>query len=302
MLNRRDLLVAPIALAAIGPALAAEDWKKAYPELVFAATPSENASGITDRFQPFVEYLSQELGVPIKLRIASDYAAVIEGQRAGNIHIAVYGPASYAKAYLTGAKVEPFAAPRNENGVVGYYSVIYVKNDSPYHDIRDLKGKTLAFVDPNSSSGYDVPRYFLKKAGIDPDTFFGKTIFAGSHENAIIAVDKGLADAAANWFNTEDDSNLTRMDKKGMVKKGDFRIVFKSDLLPGPPFAYLSSMPAALKEAIRKAFAEAPTKAKTAFDRMSDGKDEGFAPVTHEDYKDIIEMTKSIDAMRKKRG
>ncbi len=58
--------------------------------------PAENASGVSDRYAPFMDYLSKELGVPVKLRIANDYAAVIEGQRAGNIQIACYGPASYS--------------------------------------------------------------------------------------------------------------------------------------------------------------------------------------------------------------
>ena len=76
----------------------AQAWKANYPELVFAIIPAENASGVTERYAPFVEYLSKELGTKVTLRVANDYAAVIEGQRNGNIHIAVYGPASYARA------------------------------------------------------------------------------------------------------------------------------------------------------------------------------------------------------------
>ena len=83
----------------------------------------------TERWTPFVAYLSKELGIKVTLRIANDYAAVIEGQRAGNIHIAMYGPASYARAYMTGAKVEPFAIEVNGDGTKGYYSVLYVKSD-----------------------------------------------------------------------------------------------------------------------------------------------------------------------------
>src|SRR5262249_51259135 len=156
-----------------------------------AVVPAENASGVSDRFAPFIAYLTQELGVPVKLRLANDYAAVIEGQRAGNIHIAHYGPASYAKAYLTGVKTEPFATTRKDNGEIGYYSVVYAKADSRYRDIRDLKGKTIGFVDPNSTSGYNAPRFYLHKMGIEVDSFFAKSIITGSHENAIIALDKG---------------------------------------------------------------------------------------------------------------
>ena len=89
---------------------------------------------------------------------------------------------------------------------------------------------------------------------------------------------------------------------KGMAKKDDFRMVFKSGLLPGSPYAYLSDLPDDLKKAIMNAFAEAPTKNKAAFDRLSDGKDKEFVPVTHEDYADIVEMIQYVDDMRKKKA
>ena len=82
---------AAVASFTVLPAFA-QDWKAKYPELVYATVPAENASGVTERMGPFMEYLSKELGVKVTLRIAADYAAVIEGQRAGSIHIGDYGP------------------------------------------------------------------------------------------------------------------------------------------------------------------------------------------------------------------
>lgn len=302
MFTRRCFLIGAAALVWATGAAAAADWRTQYPELTFAVVPAENASGVSDRYAPFIEYLTKQLGVPVKLRIANDYAAVIEGQRAGNIQIAYYGPASYSKAYLTGVQTEPFVTTRNNDGAIGYYSVIYVKVDSPFKDIKDLKGKTIGFVDPNSTSGYNAPRFYLHRIGIDVDSFFGKSIITGSHENGIIALEKGTVDCAADWWNADNDSNLTRMVNKGMAKKDNFRIVFKSGLLPGSPYAYLADLPADLKRAIVTAFTEAPTKDKAAFDRLSDGKDKEFVPVTHKDYADIVEMIQYVDEMRKKKG
>jgi phosphonate transport system substrate-binding protein len=301
MLNRRHFLISAAAVLST-TRIARADWKSQYPELTFAVVPAENASGVGDRYTPFTEYLSKQLGVPVKLRVANDYAAVIEGQRAGNIQIAYYGPASYSKAYLTAVKTEPFVTTRNNDGAIGYYSVIYVKADSPYQKIEDLKGKTIGFVDPNSTSGYNAPRFYLNKHGIDVDSFFAKSIVTGSHENAVIALDKGTVDCAANWWNADNDSNLTRMATKGMAKKEDFRIVFKSALLPGSPYAYLTDLPDELKKGIMTAFAEAPTKDKAAFDRLSDGKDREFVAVAHKDYADTVEMIQFVDEMRKKRS
>jgi phosphonate transport system substrate-binding protein len=201
---------------------------------------------------------------------------------------------------MTGVKVEPFVTNRNVTGSVGYYSVIYVKANSPYQDIKDLKGKTIGYVDPNSTSGYNAPRFFLHQAGIDSDAFFAKSIITGSHENGVIALDKGAVDCAADWWNSDEESNLTRMVAKGMAKKEDFRIVFKSGLLAGSPYAYLSNLPDDLKRSIVKAFMDAPTNDKAAFDRLSDGKDKEFVAVTHSDYQNTVDMIQFVNDMRKK--
>lgn len=304
MITRRLALGA--ALAASSLALAgtahAQSWKSAYPELVFAVIPAENASGVTERYGPFMEYLAQQLGTKVTLRVANDYAAVIEGQRNGSIHIAGYGPASYARAIVTGVKVEPFATTVNNDGTIGYYSVFYVRADSPYKTIDDLKGKNLGLVDPNSTSGNNVPRFALNKLKLNPDTFFARVTYTGSHENAVIALQQKTVDVAANWWNAENDSNLTRMASKGLAKTDDFRIIYKSDLIPNSPFAYLASLPPDLKAAIVKAFDEAPTKAKAAFDKLSDGKDRAFTKVDAAAYEPVVELIKFIDALRKQKS
>lgn len=302
MLTRRLALGTALAASLVAGTAQAQSWKAAYPELVIAVVPAENASGVTERFAPFVEYLSKELGTKVTLRVANDYAAVIEGQRNGSIHLAGYGPASYARAVVTGVAVEPFATTKNNDGTVGYYSVFYVKADSPYKTIDDLKGKNLGLVDPNSTSGNNVPRFALNKMKINPETFFSKVTYTGSHENAVLALQQGTVDVAANWWNADTDSNLTRMANKKLVKKDDFRIVYKSDLIPNSPYAFLASLPPDLKAAIVKAFNDAPTKAKAAFDKLSDGKDKEFIKVDVKYYEPVVELIKFVDQLRKQKS
>ncbi|WP_375463750.1 phosphonate ABC transporter substrate-binding protein [uncultured Methylobacterium sp.] len=307
MLNRRTV-VGAVALALLSLPAAAQDWQASYPEITLGAIPVENATGTTDRYAPLAAYLTRALGVPVKLRVANDYAAVIEGQRAGNIQIAFYGPASFARAVMTGVGIEPIANQRHSTGASGYHSVIYVLASSPYRTIEDLKGKNLALVDPNSTSGNQAPRFFLHKAGHDVDSFFGRTVYAGSHENAVLALVQGTADAAANLWNSEDDTVVTRMATKGMLRTADgtpltqrdFRIVFKSDFLPEGPFAMLDALPADLKQRIRDAFLALPKADKAAFDRLSDGKDLELTPVTAKDYQPIIEMLRFNDTQRRR--
>jgi len=308
MINRRTVLAGAASLAFVRTATAAEDWKAKYPEITFAVIPAENGSGVTERYTPFVNYLSKELGIKVTLRVANDYAAVIEGQRAGNIQIGYYGPASFSRARLTGVKTDAFVIDVNSDGSKGYYSVFYVLAKSPYQKLEDLKGKNLGLVDPNSTSGNNMPRFKMNQMGIDPDTYFSQVVFTGSHENAVLALAQGTVDVCANWWNAEDDSNLTRMLAKNMVKssdgtplkKEDFRIIVKSDLIINSPYAYLSELPEGMKAAIKKAFLEASEKDKDAFKKLSDGKNLPWQSVTNEDYNKTIELIKFVDSLRKK--
>ena len=308
MITRRTVLAGAASLPFIRIANAADDWKAKYPEITFAVIPAENGSGVTERYTPFVNYLSKELGVKVTLRVANDYAAVIEGQRAGNIQIGYYGPASFSRARLTGVKTDAFVIDVNSDGSKGYYSVFYVLAKSPYQKIEDLKGKNLGLVDPNSTSGNNMPRFKMNQMGIDPDTYFSQVVFTGSHENAVLALAQGTVDVCANWWNAENDSNLTRMLAKNMVKssdgklltKDDFRIIVKSDLIINSPYAYLSDLPEDMKAAIRKAFLEAADRDKAAFAKLSDGKNLPWQPIANDDYNKTIELIKFVDSLRKK--
>lgn len=311
MINRRSIVLGAAVLAFAATSAHAQDYKTKYPELTFAVVPAENASGVTERWTPFTAYLSKELGVKVNLRIANDYAAVIEGQRSGNIHLASYGSASFARARLTGVKTDAFANDINIDGSTGYYSVFFVKASSPYKTVQDLKGKNLGLVDPNSTSGNNVPRFELDKMGItDADTFFSKVVFTGSHENAMLALSQGTVDIAANQWTNDGDSTLQQMLTKGMLKnadgsamkKDDFRIIHKSAPIINGPYAYSSDLPEDLKVAIRKAFEEAPTKDKAAFDKLSDGQKKGFHPATTKDWDATIDLIKFVDALRKKKA
>jgi phosphonate transport system substrate-binding protein len=308
MINRRTFIAGAALLAFSASAASAQDWKAKYAEITFAVIPAENGSGVTERYAPFVNYLSKQLGIKVNLRVANDYAAVIEGQRAGNIQIAYYGPASFARALLTGVKTDAFAIDVNSDGSKGYYSVFYVLAKSPYRKLEDLKGKNLGLVDPNSTSGNNMPRFKMNQMGIDPDAFFSQVVFTGSHENAVLALAQGTVDVAANWWNAEDDSNLTRMLAKNMVKttdgtlmkKEDFRVIVKSDLIINSLYAYLSDLPDDMKAAIKQAFLDAPQNDKDAFGKLSDGKNRPWQPISNSDYDKTIELIKFVDNLRKK--
>ena len=295
-----------MGLAAVGAAAAfvgaveAQAFKDKYKEIVWAIVPAENASGVTERFAPMMAYMEKEVGVKFTLRIANDYAAVVEGQKAGNIHVAMYGPSAYARAFITGTETEPFAMDVNKDGTKGYYSVLYVKKDAPYTKLEDLKGKNLGLVDPNSASGNNVPRFAMNKMGLKPEEFFGKVVYTGSHENAITAITQGTVDGAFNWWNDENESNLKRMERKSLAKYDDFKIIFKSDQITNSPISYLKALPDDLKKAIRDAVFAFAAKDAEGFKKVTDGQAQPWAPASHKDYDSVIELTKFVDSLRKK--
>lgn len=302
MIARRLVLAAAASLAMAVPA-SADDWRRTYPEIVFSVIPAENAGGVLDRYGPFVAYLSDQLGVKVTLRVANDYAAVIEGLRTGQVHVAHLGPAAYARAaVVTDGGVEPLVTMANSQGAIGYYSVLYVRAGDAARTIQDLAGRNLCLVDPNSASGNNVPRFALNKLGIVPETHFAKVVYSGSHENAVIGLLQGTCDAAFNWWNTEVESNLMRMAAKGMVRPEDVRIIFKSDLIPGSPITMMRSLPEPMRAAVRQAFVDAAEKGREAFLRISDGNATRYQPVRTEDYQVMIDLVRFIDQMRRRRS
>jgi phosphonate transport system substrate-binding protein len=269
----------------------AEPWQKKYPEITLGVITSENEADRVQRYKPVRAYLETMLGVKIKWRSATDYAGVIEALKSKKIELARFGPASYSKAWLVmKGHVEPLVGELDKKGDFGYHSVIIVKTDSPYKSIDDLKGKKLAFADPNSTSGHQAPRYFLTEAGYDPDKFFGSTSFSGSHENSVMALLNGTFDAAATWWRSETRSNPKRMEEKGMIKPGQWRVIWKSPRLPSSPWAVHTDLPKAMRDDIRNALYNMKKDGPEAWLALTDGKASGYRLVTHKDYEAVVRM------------
>ena len=269
----------------------AEDWRKTYPEITLGVITSENEADRLARYKPVRAYLENALGVKIKWRTATDYAGIIEGVKAKKIEIARFGPASYAKAWIvTKGQVEPLVGELDTNNVFGYHAVVVVKTDSPYQSIDDLKGKKFAFADPNSTSGHQAPRYFLMEQGYDADTFFGETAFSGSHENSVMALLNGTFDAAATWWRNEEYSNPKRMEMKGMIEPGQWRVIWKSPKLPSSPWAMSTHLPEQMRRDVTEVLFNMPTADPEAWKVLTTGKANGYRRVTHKDYEPIVRM------------
>jgi len=299
--TRRFALAAATAAGAAMFALPAlADWRDDHKVLTLGVITSENEADRIERYKPVRAYMEKELGVEIKWRSATDYAGVIEGLKAGKIDIARFGPAAYSKAWIVmNGEVDPLVGELDNKGDFGYFSVVIVKNDSPFQKIEDLKGKKFAFADPNSTSGHQAPRYFLKEAGYDADAFFGETAFSGSHENSVMALMNGVFDGAATWYRSEERSNMTRMEGKGMIEPGQWRIIWKTPRLPSSPWAMSTSKPVEMRQDVKNMLMNMKEKSPEAWAALTDGKASGYREVTHADYEAIVRMIKSNERQRR---
>ncbi|MDO9168346.1 MAG: phosphate/phosphite/phosphonate ABC transporter substrate-binding protein, partial [Methylobacter sp.] len=165
--------------------------------LVMGLIPAENNEEMIQKFEPMRQYLELKTGEPVKVFTATDYSGVIEGMKKGRVDIAWFGPLAYVLAEKE-ANAEAFAVGvRSDTGLSTYRSLFVVPEDSEVKSIADLKGKSVAFVDPASTSGGLIPTYLVKQAtGQMPKEFFGEFTYAGSHDAAEMAVKNKSVDAA----------------------------------------------------------------------------------------------------------
>lgn len=302
--RRTAALTAALAVALAGalslaatPAFA--DWRAEFKELRFGITSAENEADTLTRFDAFSAYMRGKLGVPVTVRRGNDYAAVVEALQARQVEFARMGPAAYARAVqLMGENIVPLAKDMDLDGSTGYHSVVVVRADSPFRTIGDLKGRSIAFADPNSASGFVAPSYFLSKEGFVPARHFGRTGFAGNHETGVLAVTGNQYDAAATWWNNEARSNLTRMEEKKMIAPGAVRIVWTSPAIPNSPWV-ARKLPADLLAAYRDALLALPDEAPEVWNRLVDGKMLRPVAATRDEYDDMIKMIEENQRTRK---
>ncbi|MFN4073542.1 MAG: phosphonate ABC transporter substrate-binding protein [Thermus sp.] len=268
-----------VVLVVLGFGLAQRPgWPK---ELVIAEVPVESAADYQARYRPFLDYLKERLGIPVRLFVATDYTAVQLAQQQGRVHVGFYGPASYVDAIKkVGAPIEAFAKEDSLSSGTVYHSLMISRKGSGIRTLEDARGKDFAFVDPKSTSGYKVPMaYFCLEAKIKPREYFRRVFFAGTHEAVILGVAGGTIPVGVTW-----DTGIRIAQEKGQIKGlSEFEVIWRSDPIPGSPWAYRKDLPVDLKIMLQRAF--------TTFHETPEGAQwlrarglRRFAPATDRDY------------------
>jgi phosphonate transport system substrate-binding protein len=218
--------------------------------LNFGLAPGEDPRVMVNDNQALLDHLQESLQMEVKPFVATDYNGIIEALRSKKLDVALLGPFSYVLATAV-ADVEAFALLETQKQGATYRSVIIARKDHGVSSLKDLAGKTFAFVDPSSTSGHLFPKAALIKAGYNPDTFFSRVIFSGGHDASAIAVQNGKVDAAAIA-----DALLETAYSRGMLKQDEVMVVWTSAPIPGAPVVYRRDLPAELKAKIRASFAQ----------------------------------------------
>jgi phosphonate transport system substrate-binding protein len=236
-------------LAASTLAVAHADPSK---EIVFGIISTESSQNLKEDWQPIIAGLSSSTGLKVNAFFAPDYAGIIEGMRFNKVHMAWYGNKSAIEA-VDRASGEVFAQMVNADGTQGYYSHLIVHKDSPIKNLEDVlkggKSYTFSNGDPNSTSGFLVPSYYVfAQNNIDAKTHF-KVTRSANHETNALAVANKQVDIATN--NSE---NLDKLKQRFPDKFNDIRIIWNSPLIPLDPLVMRKDLPEATKAKVKEFF------------------------------------------------
>ena len=214
------------------------------------------------RWTPILDQLSKDLGITVKQVAATDYRSSIEALRFHKAQIGQLGPKGYVEASNNNyANVEPIVQLQHANGSLGYRSCLIVHADSDLFGPEDIAGQTFALNDPNSTSGYLVPMtFFLMEMGINPQEYFSKLTFSGSHEASILAVANKKVDVASS--NLPDNQQMTR---EGKIPRGTLRVIWVSKLIPNDSIVIRKDLPDSLKQAIQHSLTTMKARTPEAF-------------------------------------
>jgi len=219
-------------------------------EISFGVISTDSASAQRDRWEPFFRDMEKQTGLTVKSFYAPDYAGVIEAMRFNKVQVAWFGNKAAMEA-VDRASGEVFAQVVFADGAVGYTSYLITQKDSPYNNVDDVikNGKSINFGigDPNSTSGFLVPTYYIfAKRNIEARETF-KTVRNASHGVNLQAILAKQLDVATN--NSEEIDRLTATKPESAQ---DIKIIWKSPLIPSDPFVWRTDLDKDTKEKLKK--------------------------------------------------
>lgn len=249
MLERISRIVAASALISgslLGTVNAAET-------INFGIISTETSQNLRVIWEPLLEDMSRKTGFEVKAFFAPDYAGIIQGMRFNKVDVAWYGNKSAIEA-VDRAGGEVFASTEAADGSAGYYSHLVVHRDSPISNVEDMLKNagslTFANGDPNSTSGYLVPGYYVfAQNKVNPQEIFKRTL-TGSHEINALSIANRQVDVGT--LNSE---SLKRLTVTAPDKAELLKVIWTSPLIPSDPLVWRKNLPQSTRDTLREFFA-----------------------------------------------
>ena len=267
---------------------------------VIAYAPNESTDESADAREGLAKDLEKELGVKVEEIQASDYNAIVEALRTGKADAAYIG--SLAIAYANdraGAIPVAMKAPDGDKSKAVYHSLLITssKNDD-INSIEDIKGKSIAFVDPESTSGNLFPSYDIIKAFPDENLtsddlhtngkFFSATSYSGKHQAGLQAVIKGDVDVVPI-----SDQILESEFENGNANKDDVKIIHTSDDIPAEGFVVSKDVDKNLRDKFQKFLINYDNE--DYFDKVIKVPNARFVEASIDDYQIVIDLKKTMN-------
>jgi phosphonate transport system substrate-binding protein len=216
--------------------------------ILIGLVPEQNIFRQMERYEPIAQYLSEKLGVRVKLIVLPSYGDIVDDFSTGGMDGGFFGCLTYALLHEK-LGVEVIARPLGLDGASTYRGVIFSRKDSGIKDAKDMRGKRFAFVDKASAAGYLLPLAYFKSHGItDYRSYFKETYFGGTNEDVIDDVLTRRADVGA-----AKNSVLRRLAGKDPTVANDLQFIAYSPEFPESSFAVRKDLSTAVKDKLEDA-------------------------------------------------
>jgi len=264
---------------------------RATPELVFGMTPVVGVEATRERFAPLAEYMSDQLGIPVRLLVADSYGSLIEKMVAGEVDLAKLSPLAYVRVRQKIPSMR-LIATHVANGSATYSSYLVALQDSKIGIPGGFSGMRICFADPDSTSGYLYPAAYLRSRGLDPEGDL-KAEFAGDHRACLEGLFSGRYDMAATWAGAIRDARQAGLDV------GELTIVAKTGRIPYDAYCIRPGLDDEIARRIQQLLLETNTLSRSGRRVLSHTLGiNGWVPGDDRVYDDVRRVEKSVKTTR----
>ncbi|MEG1039564.1 MAG: putative selenate ABC transporter substrate-binding protein [Pseudomonas sp.] len=257
--------------------------------LKVSAIPDEAPTELLRKFKPLGQYLEQKLGMKVEFVPVADYPAVVEALATDRLDMAWLGGFTFVQVHLK----SPTATPLVQREQDAKFTSKFITANPEIESLADLKGKSFAFGSISSTSGSLMPRYFMLKDNIKPETYFSRVAYSGAHDATAAWVQAGKVDAgvlnASVWQKLVDSGKVDTNKVKVFATTPDYYDY---------NWTVRGSLDPALKEKIKQAFLDLdPAKPadKEILDLQAASR---FIETSPDNYKGIEEAARAAELLK----